>query len=172
MTLRKSPGSVNRRRRIKHIRDLCRPYRLHQLSPLSPVDQRRADAHLCILYKIMNGLVAVSLPTYFQQTISWTCHGLSHPLTIRQIHTSFNFYKYLFFPLAVWQWNRLLSNVVLLPTLTQFSVAGTRQFIDKTTHRHGFCRQFTDTTEDNSSTLFEDNSPTHYYVEIIPKLIK
>ena len=49
---------------------------------------------------------------------------------------------------------------------------GTRQFIDKTTHRHGFWRQFTDTIEDNSSTLFEDNSPTHYYVEIIPKQIK
>ena len=47
---------------------------------------------------------------------------------------------------------------------------GTRQFIDKTTH--GFWRQFTDTIEDNSSTLFEDNSPTNYYVEIIPKLIK
>ena len=38
-----------------------------------------------------------------------------------------------------------------------------RQFIDKTTHRHGFWRQFTDTTEDNSSTLFEDNSPTHLF---------
>ena len=50
--------------------------------------------------------------------------------------------------------------------------AGTRQFIDKTTHQHGFWRQFTDTIEDNSSTLFEDHSPTHYYVEIIPKLIK
>ena len=49
---------------------------------------------------------------------------------------------------------------------------GTRQFIDKTTHRHGFWRHFTDTIEDNSSTLFEDNSPTHYYVEIIPKLKK
>ena len=38
-----------------------------------------------------------------------------------------------------------------------------RQFIDKTTHRHGFRRQFTDTIEDNSSTLFEDNSPIHLF---------
>ena len=48
---------------------------------------------------------------------------------------------------------------------------GTRQFIDKTTHRHGFWRQFIDTIEDYSSTLFEDNSSTHYYLAIIPKLI-
>ena len=87
------------------------------------LDQRQADARLCKLYKIINGLVAVPLPTYFQRTTSRTRHGLSHPLVIRQIHTSFNFYKYSFFPLAVWQWNRLPSNVVLLPTRTQFSVA-------------------------------------------------
>ena len=38
-----------------------------------------------------------------------------------------------------------------------------RQFIDKTTHRHGFWRQFIDIIEDNSSTLFEDNSSTHLF---------
>ena len=52
------------------------------------------------------------------------------------------------------------------------ALPGTRQFIDKTTHRHGFWRQFIDTIEDNSSTLFEDSSSTHYYLAIIPKLIK
>ena len=52
------------------------------------------------------------------------------------------------------------------------TLTGTRQFIDKTTHRHGFWRQFIDTIEDNPSTLFEDNSSTHYYLAIIPKLIK
>ena len=61
-----------------------------------------------------------------------------------------------------WRWDLMPQQVPL----------GTRLFIDKTTHRHGFWRQFTDTIEDNSSTLFEDNSPPHYYVEIIPKLIK
>ena len=38
-----------------------------------------------------------------------------------------------------------------------------RQFIDKTTHRHVFWRQFIDTIEDNSLTLFEDNSSTHLF---------
>ena len=35
----------------------------------------------------------------------------------------------------------------------QLLIMGTRQFIDKTTHRHGFWRQFIDTIEDNTSTL-------------------
>ena len=62
---------------------------------------------------------------------------------------------------------------IFLPSKkVRLSTMGTRQFIDKTTHRHGFWRQFIDTIEDNSSTLFEDNSSTHYYLAIIPKLIK
>ena len=60
--------------------------------------------------------------------------------------------------------NALPAHIPVLPE--------TRQFIDKTTHRHGFWRQFIDTIEDNPSTLFEDNSSTHYYLAIIPKLIK
>ena len=44
-----------------------------------------------------------------------------------------------------------------------YNIMESRQFIDKTTHRHGFWRQFTDTIEDNSSTLFKDNSPTHLF---------
>ena len=75
-----------------------------------------------MFYKIMNGLVAVPLPTYFQQTTR-TRHGQSHPLSIHQIHTSFNFYKFSFFLLAVWQWHRLPPTAVLQPTLNQFSVA-------------------------------------------------
>ena len=38
-----------------------------------------------------------------------------------------------------------------------------RQFLDKTTHRHGFWRQFIDTIEDNSSTLFGDSPSTHLF---------
>ena len=57
-------------------------------------------------------------------------------------------------------------------SVSELANLGTRQFIDKTTHRHGFWRQFIDTIEDYSSTLFEDNSSTHYYLAIIPKLIK
>ena len=85
------------------------------------LDQRRADAQLCMLYKIIHGLVAVSLPPYFQQPERMTRH--SHPLALCQIHTLVNFYKYQFYPLVVVQWNRLPSDIVLLHTLAQFSEA-------------------------------------------------
>ena len=30
------------------------------------LEQRRADAHLCMLYKIVHGIIAIPLPPYFQ----------------------------------------------------------------------------------------------------------
>ena len=85
------------------------------------LEQRKADARLCMLYKIVHGIIAIPLPPYFQQLTRMTRH--SHPLALRQINTSANFYKYSFFPLAVVQWNRLPTDIVLLFTLTQFSSA-------------------------------------------------
>ena len=45
----------------------------------------------------------------------------SHPLALRQIHTTANCNKYSFFPMAVVYWNSIPSSVVTLPTLNQFS---------------------------------------------------
>ena len=91
---------------------------------LRTLEQRRADARvimIIMLYKIIHGLVAIPLPSYFEQPSRMTRH--SHPLALRQIHTSANYYKYSFFPAAVEYWNRLPCSVVTLPTLDQFSVA-------------------------------------------------
>ena len=85
------------------------------------LDERRTDARLCMLYKIIHGLVAVSSPPYFQQPTRMPHYN--HPLALRQIHTLVKFYNYSFFPLTVVQWNRLPSDVVLLPTPAQFSEA-------------------------------------------------
>ena len=76
------------------------------------LEQRRADARLCLFYKIVYGLVAVPLPEYVQPThrVSRYCHSI----TFRQIHTSTKYYKYSFFPLAIVQWNALPENVVCL----------------------------------------------------------
>ena len=79
------------------------------------LEQRRADARLMMLYKIIHGLVAIPLPPYFRQPLRMTRH--SHPLVLTQIHTSCNYYKYSLFPLSVVQWNRLPVGVVVLPTL-------------------------------------------------------
>ena len=43
------------------------------------LEQRRADARLCMLYKIVHGIIAIPLPPYFQQPTRMTLH--SQPLT-------------------------------------------------------------------------------------------
>ena len=76
------------------------------------LEQRRADARLCLFYKIVHGLVAVPLPDYIQpsNSISRYCHSM----TFRQLHTTKNYYKYSFFPLAIVQWNALPETVACL----------------------------------------------------------
>ena len=56
------------------------------------LDQRRADARLCLFFKVIHGLVAVPLPDYVQYSnrISRYCHSM----TFRQVYTSRDYYKY------------------------------------------------------------------------------
>ena len=55
------------------------------------LDQRRAEARLCLFFKILHGLVAVPLPDYIQHStrISRYCHSM----TFRQVSTSTDYYK-------------------------------------------------------------------------------
>ena len=53
---------------------------------LRSLEQRRADARVIMLFKIVHGLVAIPLPSYFEQPSRMTRH--SHPLALHQIHTS------------------------------------------------------------------------------------
>ena len=55
----------------------------------------------CYIRVCMALIVAIQLPPYFQQPSRMTRHN--HPLALRQIRTSVNFYKYSFFPLIVVQ---------------------------------------------------------------------
>ena len=57
------------------------------------LEGRRSVAHLCLFYKIVNGLVAVPLPDCMQPThrISTYCHSM---MTFRQIHTGKDYHKY------------------------------------------------------------------------------
>ena len=103
--------------------DLQHSFREKRLNQLGwrTLEQRRADARLCLFYKIVYGLVAVPLPNYVQPThrIFRYCHSM----TYRQIQTSTNYYKYSFFPLAIVQWNALPEAVASLPDLDLFKVA-------------------------------------------------
>ena len=85
------------------------------------LDQRRADARLCLFYKIVHGLVAVPLPEYilYSNRVSRYCHSM----TFRQVSTSTDYYKYSFSPLAIVQWNALPQSVASSQSLEVFKTA-------------------------------------------------
>ena len=49
--------------------------------------------------------------------------GHCHSKTFTQIHTSKDFYKYSFYPLAIVKWNALSQHNVCLPTIDSFKEA-------------------------------------------------
>ena len=114
------------RRATRWILSSYSPYQsvteLQQQLNLRSLEQRRVDAKVIMLYKIIHGLVAIPIPSYFEQPMRSTRHT-RHPLALRQIHTTANYYKFSFFPSTVVYWNQLPAQIVLLPTLDQFSVA-------------------------------------------------
>ena len=63
------------------------------------LEQRRADERLCLFYKIVNGLVAVSVPEYIVGLNRVSRHN--HSLGYIHIHTGASYYKYSFFPLSI-----------------------------------------------------------------------
>ena len=87
------------------------------------LEDRRTDARLWLFYKIVHGLVAVPMPPYVVHPRVFTRHSKSHPLAFVQIHTSANYYKYSFSPLAIVQWNGLPPNIALLLDLESFRLA-------------------------------------------------
>ena len=113
------------RRATRWILSSYSPYQsvteLQQQLNLRTLEQRRVDAKVIMMFKIIHGLVAIPVPPYFEQPMRSTRH--SHPLALRQIHTTSNYYKFAFFPSTVVYWNQLPAQIVLLPTLDQFSVA-------------------------------------------------
>ena len=82
------------------------------------LDQRRANARLCLFFKIFHRLVAVPLTDYIQYSnrISRYCHSM----TLRQVSTSTDYYKYSFFLLAIVQWIALPQSVACLQSLEVF----------------------------------------------------
>ena len=60
------------------------------------LENRRIDARLTMFYKIVYGLVAIPLPSYFVRPEVYTRH--MHFLSYRQIHTSVCYYQYSFLP--------------------------------------------------------------------------
>ena len=84
------------------------------------LEQRRSDARLSMLYKIVHGKVAIP-PDQLIRPTRLTRH--SHTYSFRQIQATKNSLKYSFFPLTIVQWNRLPDSVVSLSSLDQFKLA-------------------------------------------------
>ena len=92
------------------------------LSDLSwrSLENRQTDARLGMFYKITYGLVAVSVPTYFEHPIRLSHH--MHPLSFRRVHATTDYYRYSFFPMTVVLWKRLPSGIVLFKDLDSFKL--------------------------------------------------
>ena len=80
------------RRATRWILSSYSPYQsvteLQQQLNLRTLEQRRVDAKVIMMFKIIHGLVAIPVPPYFEQPMRSTRH--SHPLSLRQIHTTFS----------------------------------------------------------------------------------
>ena len=81
------------------------------------LEQRRADARLCLFYKIVYGIVAIPLPDHIQRS---TKASRFNSMAFRQVYASRDYYKYSFFPVAIFQWNALPESAVCQPSLEAF----------------------------------------------------
>ena len=73
---------------------------LHKLN-WQTLEQRRSVTRLCLFFIIVYGLVTVPLSHYIRPVVrSSRCNSMN----FRQLHTSEDYYKYSFFPLAIVQW--------------------------------------------------------------------
>ena len=86
-----------------------------------PLDQRRIDSRLVMMYKVTYDLVAIPASVYLVRNTRTSRH--IHPLAYRQIQTLKDYNRFTFFPRTIIHWNALPANIPTLPTLAQFSGA-------------------------------------------------
>ena len=80
-----------------------------------PLDQRRIDNRLVMMYKVTYDLVAIPASEYLIP--NHREYKSIHPLAYKQIPTSTNYYEYSLFLPTIIHWNALPTCIVLLPTL-------------------------------------------------------
>ena len=84
------------------------------------LEYRRYDSRLAMFNKIQYGLVAVQMPSYFERPKRITRHSQYNPLGFRQVFARTDYYRCSFYPMTIVLWNRLPSEIVLLPDLHSF----------------------------------------------------
>ena len=84
-----------------------------------PLDPRRINSLLIMLYKVTSDLVAIPASQYLTRNTRLSRH--IHPLLYRQILTLKDYYRFTFFPRSNIHWNALPAHIPLLPILAQLS---------------------------------------------------
>ena len=85
-----------------------------------PLQIRRVNMHLCIIYKAYRNLAMFPLLDY--TTLS-TIHTRGHNIKFIQHHCSKDVYKHSFLPVALRGWNALPQSVVEAETLNLFKAS-------------------------------------------------
>ncbi len=75
-----------------------------------------------MMYKVVNGLVAI--PTHEYVTPAYSITRNSIPNKLQTIRTKSDPYKFSFFPRSIRDWNCLSSRVVIAETVSQFKTTG------------------------------------------------
>ena len=86
-----------------------------------PIDQRRIDSQLVLMYEVTYDLVAIPALDYLVHNTRQSRHN--HPLEYKQIPTHTDYYKYTYFPRTIIHWNAPPAYIPVLSTLAQFSTA-------------------------------------------------
>ena len=83
-----------------------------------PLEERRKNTRLCLLYKAVNGFVAIPVQQYLIPLNRPSRH--SNSLSFQLFSTRHDYFKYSFFPRTVVQWNLLPDATVKASTCDAF----------------------------------------------------
>ena len=86
---------------------------------ISTLEQRRQSSRLVLLYKIINNLLPISIPTYYQHTQFHTRQHHTNHFVLPQ--ATLNSYKYSFYLRTIKDWNNLPINVIEARDLDEFT---------------------------------------------------
>ena len=79
---------------------------------------RRAEARMCLMYKMVHHQVATDISLYTNSTVCQT--HKTHPFSFVQISARSEAYRMSYFPRTIIQWNLLPIGVVTAPSLEAF----------------------------------------------------
>ena len=86
---------------------------------LSILQQRHKLSRLTLFYQIINNILPISIPSYYQRTHSYTRQYHQNHFILPQ--ATLNTYKYSFYPRIMKEWNNLPLNVIESRDINEFT---------------------------------------------------